>query len=181
MDNKELNKIEQDTKDQLENEENEYDYLYPNINDPLFNIKIAEKKEFQDAKADNIVYTDIEKRSNELCKGTVELMPHQMFVRNFLNVNTPYNSLLLFHGLGTGKTCSSITIAEEMRLYNKQHDTRNKIYIIASPNVQNNFKNQLFNENNLELINGNWVLKGCNSNAFINEINPLTVFCFLRL
>ena len=29
--------------------------------------------------------------------------------------NTPYNGLLIFHGLGVGKTCASIAIAETLR------------------------------------------------------------------
>ena len=37
-----------------------------------------------------------------------------------MSAQTPYNSLLLYHGLGTGKTCSAITVAEEMRDYLKQ-------------------------------------------------------------
>ena len=43
-----------------------------------------------------------------------------MFVRNFLSQQTPYNGLLLYHGLGTGKTCSSILVCEEMRTYYNQ-------------------------------------------------------------
>ena len=29
-----------------------------------------------------------------------------------MNPDTPYDSLFLFHGLGSGKTCSAIAIAE---------------------------------------------------------------------
>lgn len=29
-----------------------------------------------------------------------------------MSPSTPYKSLFLFHGLGTGKTCSAIAIAE---------------------------------------------------------------------
>lgn len=43
------------------------------------------------------------------------LMTHQKIVRDYLNLYTPYRGLLLFHGLGSGKTCSSIAIAEGMK------------------------------------------------------------------
>jgi len=43
------------------------------------------------------------------------LMTHQKIVRDYLNLYTPYRGLLLFHGLGSGKTCSSIVIAEGMK------------------------------------------------------------------
>ena len=40
------------------------------------------------------------------------LLKHQKVVRDYINVYTPYRGLLLYHGLGSGKTCSSIAIAE---------------------------------------------------------------------
>ena len=42
-------------------------------------------------------------------------MTHQKIVRDYLNLITPYRGVLLFHGLGSGKTCSSIAIAEGMK------------------------------------------------------------------
>ena len=43
------------------------------------------------------------------------LMTHQKIVRDYLNLITPYRGVLLYHGLGSGKTCSSIAIAEGMK------------------------------------------------------------------
>jgi|UniRef100_A0A6C0JBS5 hypothetical protein len=40
------------------------------------------------------------------------LLTHQKIVRDYINLYTPYRGLLLYHGLGSGKTCSSIAIAE---------------------------------------------------------------------
>ena len=51
-----------------------------------------------------------------------------MFVRNFMSFQTPYNSLLVYHGLGTGKTCSSINVCEEMRSYLKQIGIQKNYY-----------------------------------------------------
>lgn len=48
-------------------------------------------------------------------KQSFALLPHQEIVREYLNTYTPYRGLLLFHGLGSGKTCSSIAIAEGMK------------------------------------------------------------------
>ena len=69
-----------------------------------------------------------------------------MFVKNFLSFQTPYNALLLYHGLGTGKTCSAIGIAEEMRGFMKQIGLTQRILVVASPNVQNNFRLLLLRE-----------------------------------
>lgn len=46
---------------------------------------------------------------------TFSLMTHQKIVRDYLNLITPYRGVLLYHGLGSGKTCSSIAIAEGMK------------------------------------------------------------------
>ena len=151
-----------------------YPYLYPEINDPEFNKKIAEKKEFNDTRYDGKIYIANE-QAEKLCNAEFQLLPHQQFVKNFLSFQTPYNSLLLYHGLGSGKTCSAIGIAEEMRDYTNQIGTGEKIIIIASPNVQENFKIQLFNESKLELVNGLWNIKSCIGNKFLREINPMNM------
>ena len=46
-------------------------------------------------------------------------LAHQEIVKRYINAHTPYRGLLLYHGLGSGKTCSSIGIAENMKEYKK--------------------------------------------------------------
>jgi hypothetical protein len=150
------------------------DYLYPNLNDPLFNIKITEKKEFNDAKYNGEI-VNVEKQAEILCNAEFELAPQQLFVRNFLSFQTPYNSLLLYHGLGSGKTCSAISVAEEMRDYLIQMNIEHEIIVIANPNVQDNFKLQLFDERKLKEIDGIWNIQSCTSNKFLKEINPMNM------
>lgn len=54
-----------------------------------------------------------EKKNDEDLDGTYkELFPHQKFVRDYLQERSPSRGLLLFHGLGVGKTCASIAAAE---------------------------------------------------------------------
>ena len=151
---------------------NDKDFLYPNLNDKNFNIKISEKKEFIDTSYDGTLQSDFKKYADILSNADFELSNHQLFVKNFLSYNTPYNSLLLYHGLGTGKTCSSIGICEEYRDYLKQTGINKRIIIVASPNVQDNFKLQLFDERKLEFIDGLWNIKSCIGNKFLKEINP---------
>ena len=109
LDSTKLNKValEKELINSTEFLNSEYNYLYPNLDDPDFNIKITERKEFNDYKYDGMVY-DAKERADQLCNADFELAPHQLFVRNFMSFQTPYNSLLLYHGLGTGKTCSAI-------------------------------------------------------------------------
>jgi hypothetical protein len=153
-----------------------HEILYPSLDDPLFNLKISNKKEFSDTAYDGTIYVS-EERATELCEAPVfQLAPHQAFVRNFLSNQTPYNSLLLYHGVGSGKTCAAITISEEYREYMKQMGIDKKIYIIASDTVQSNYRLQLFNENKLKQINGLWTLSSeCTGNKFLTEINPMNL------
>jgi Helicase conserved C-terminal domain/Type III restriction enzyme, res subunit len=152
-----------------------HEILYPSLDDPLFNLKISNKKEFSDTAYDGTIYVS-EERATELCEAPVfQLAPHQAFVRNFLSSQTPYNSLLLYHGVGSGKTCAAITISEEYREYMKQMGIQKKIYIIASDVVQSNYRLQLFNESNLKQINGLWSISGCIGNKFLMEINPMNL------
>jgi hypothetical protein len=157
----------------LKNDES-FQFLYPEINDPNFNIKIAKHKEFNETKYDGETY-DIEEYANKLCNAEFELTPHQLFVKNFLSMQTPYNCLLLYHGLGTGKTCSSIGIAEEMRAYMQQVGITQPILVIASPNVQENYRLQLFDDRKLRLENGLWKLNTCIGEAMLKEINPTNI------
>ena len=150
------------------------DVLYPSLDDAEFNKKITLKKEFLDTKQD-LEIKPVEQQSDILCNSEFELAPHQMFVRNFLSFQTPYNGLLLFHGLGTGKTCSAISVCEEMRDYMKQTGITRKIVIVASPNVQQNFRLQLFDERKLKEINGLWNIRACTGNKFLKEINPMNM------
>lgn len=152
----------------------EFDFLYPDLDDPNFSLKIAKKQQFNEHKID-LDIIDVETQSDLLCNSDFDLMPHQNFIKNFMSHETPYNGILLFHGVGTGKTCSAIGIAEEYRLHLKQYNNLNRkeIIIVANPNVQDNFKKQLFNESKLEETkNGIFKLNTCIGNSLINEINP---------
>ena len=43
------------------------------------------------------------------------LMTHQKIARDYLNLYTPYRGLLVYHGLGAGKTLTAIALAEGMK------------------------------------------------------------------
>ena len=166
-------------KEQLEfaeekNNDKDYSFLYPTLNDPDFSKKIAEHQEFYDTQYDGEIH-DIKAYAQKMCDEPFELMPHQLFVKNFLSFQTPYNSLLLYHGLGSGKTCSSIGIAEEMRQYMKQVGIKQRIIVVAAPNVQANYRLQLFDERRLKEEDGIWNIKSCVGNVFLREINPTSI------
>lgn len=45
---------------------------------------------------------------------------YQLFIQKYLNLNSPYQSILIYHGLGVGKTATSILTYNE--LYNKSEN-----------------------------------------------------------
>jgi len=67
------------------------------------------KRELEENK-ENISCDTIGKTSSDF-----SLLTHQKIVRDYMNLYTPYRGLLLYHGLGSGKTCTSIAIAEGMK------------------------------------------------------------------
>jgi hypothetical protein len=79
---------------------------------------------------------DADMCSKQGATNTQELLPYQKLVRDYLMIETPYRGLLVYHGLGSGKTCSAIGVAESL-LSNK------KIFVMLPASLQNNFRQQL--------------------------------------
>jgi hypothetical protein len=57
--------------------------------------------------------------SCELTSDRMSLFPHQRFIRDYLQYKSPYRGLLVYHGLGVGKSCSSIAAAEMLLNFKK--------------------------------------------------------------
>ena len=69
-----------------------------------------------------------------------KLLNHQIYLKNILSPYSPNNSILLFHGVGVGKTCSAITIAETYNDIYIDDNSINKTIILASENIQVGWK-----------------------------------------
>lgn len=75
---------------------------------------------------------------NELCNASFAIQPHQRFLESAV----PYvDRLLLFHGIGSGKTCSSIRIAKGFM--NQYPNRRNKILVVVPASLRDNFFKEL--------------------------------------
>jgi hypothetical protein len=109
---------------------------YPEITDADFNEKIYLKKEFRD--------TEVKEKKdykNDLSKKREFLLdPHQIFLKNYISPDTPYNGVLVFHGTGVGKTCTALSIAEGFK---KTLKNINKKILILS-NLDKNFIKELY-------------------------------------
>ena len=106
---------------------------YSETNAEDFMTNTIVKKEFYDNRNDEI---------KDRCSVPVfRLTPHQYLLSNFMSPDTKYMSLLLFHGTGTGKTCTSISIAENFR---DTVDEYGRIIVICGKSLKDNYYTNLF-------------------------------------
>lgn len=84
--------------------------------------------------------TDADDKDVDLClargSSARELLPHQKVVRDYLLAETPYRGLLFYHGLGSGKTCSSIAVAESLL-------TNRKVFVMLPAALETNYRGEL--------------------------------------
>jgi superfamily II DNA or RNA helicase len=57
---------------------------------------------------------------------------YQKLLRDYMQNNSPYRGILLYHGLGSGKTCTSITISENLK-------TERNIVVMLPASLRTNF------------------------------------------
>ena len=99
-----------------------------------FYESIFKKREFYE---ERIKPNEIETIPDE--KGV--LMKHQKIIARFLSSNTMYDSLLLVHMMGTGKTCSAIGAIEQIK---SETNNFKGVYIFAKgKSILNNFIKEL--------------------------------------
>ena len=104
--------------------------------DPEFLQKLMARREFAES-----VQHDWESPTDPCDVGRgFEVTPVQRFVANFMSPKSPYQSALLYHGVGVGKTCGALQIAE-----NWLATFPNRRVIIVAPGViQEGFRTELF-------------------------------------
>lgn len=125
--------------------------IYPLIEDNEFNNKLLSNPEFKFYKYDTPEYLSnrdkMKELSDQICSsiGGYIYKQIQLFVSSYISLNTPYNGLLLYHGVGVGKTCTSLLIADNFKDYVKKN--KKKIIILTKPAIQDTFKNEIFNHN----------------------------------
>lgn len=103
---------------------------YPKIKDDEFYDKITNK----------FIKYRIKSRSislNKTCfpKEYKHQIP-QTFLSKYINPKTPYKGVLVFHRLGSGKTCSAVCVGEAW----KKH---RKIIVVVPASLQGNFRKEL--------------------------------------
>lgn len=143
---------------------------YPDVDDDDFQKKIYEKREYyynkvplRKAMTD---YQDIKVYRDKECGGEkIQLHTQQSLLSNFINPETPYTGLLVFHGVGTGKTCGAFAIAENFKDMVKKYNTKIHI-LISGPLIKEQWKNEL-----VEKCARDTYLKDLNQNSgYLDEV-----------
>jgi hypothetical protein len=115
--------------------------IYPDIENEDFAEKLTKKKEFYDARAKPFSDGDVKGDGCSLeAFEAFTLSPIQRLVSRFMNPNTPFLGLLLYHGVGVGKTISAISIAEN---FLAERPTK-RTYIVVPRSIAPGFKRTIF-------------------------------------
>ena len=142
--------------------------LYPDTEDPRFTEKLMRKQEFAENKQESIA--EQQRAGVNPCDpdNEFELTPVQRFVGRFLSPQCPYQSALLYHGVGVGKTCAAITVAENyLRSY-----PRRQVIIVAPRNIQPGFRRTIFDDEALKVPEDDSMpnqAKGCTGNMYLKR------------
>lgn len=97
------------------------DNFYKKINKIYKKYKIPQKK----------------KSFKEICMPEkYQLQLPQQFVSQFLNPETPYKGVLVYHRIGAGKTCTAVRVGEVFK-------KSKKIVVVLPASLKGNFRNEL--------------------------------------
>lgn len=74
----------------------------------------------------------IQLSNNEICKAVeMSLAPQQKFMGQIMGPSSNFNNMLIFHGLGSGKSCTSIVVGEAL----KNASNQRLLFVVPAPLV----------------------------------------------
>ena len=174
-------KLNHELKHELNHElQHTYNKYYPSILNPNFGNLITNHKLFKNYKLkhneDKLqkLYKDFEDNTISKIKtdksNVYILKPTQKLLRNFMSPYTPYRGLLIYHEMGVGKTCTAISIAENLKEIVTKSNT--KIYVIRPDEIER----QIFNIN---VVKDGTPDKQCTGDTYIDNVkyNDLVKKC----
>jgi len=121
--------------------------IYPELHRSNFSEQLVHSSNYQALTLPELKpvlnEAQFEKRSKAYCEGYEKFL-YQYIAQQHLSPFSPYRGLLLYHGLGFGKTCSAITFAEAWLDKRVGTDLKYDIWVITSNALMDNFKSQLY-------------------------------------
>ena len=128
---------------ELQNRKSFYEWVMNNYQ----KYEIGNKKLFSKTQIE-----EINKNKDRLVK---QLLPIQRLVRDFMQTESPYRGILLYFGLGVGKTLSAIAIAEA--ILNKK-----EVLVLSKTALEDNFKENIYKGGQDYMVKQNyWVFCKC--------------------
>ena len=142
--------------------------LYPDPDDPKFAARLFSKREFYDQRA--VAAQDLDPCESSQANQMFELTPVQKLVTRFMHPSTPYNGMLLYHGVGVGKTCSAVSIAEQALT-----TSPNKVILLVPQAIQDNFKRTIFDTSKLtwDSVGKKWTSMQCTGTSYLERLGLL--------
>lgn len=104
---------------------------YPSIEDVDFFKKISAKNEFINFKLSSM---------EEIPSERGQLLRHQELLSRFLSSHTLYDSILIIHEMGTGKSCTASAIIN--KVLEEQSQIKKVLYLTRRPGLLNNFRKE---------------------------------------
>ena len=147
--------------------------LYPDPADPQFAARLFSKREFYEARAvaAGIAEGDIDPCTSAAAEKVFELTPVQRIVSRFLHPMTPYRGMLLFHGVGVGKTCSAVTIAEQFL----ESAPNMNVIVLVPQALKENFKKTVIDPDKLRWSpeEKQWLSRQCTGTSYLERLGIL--------
>ena len=85
------------------------------------------------------------KKNSEIIDDSFKYTQNQKFLNKFVSFNTNNYGILLYHGVGVGKTCSSVMIADNfINIY------QNKVIVLSPSSLEQNYRKELFDVSKLD-------------------------------
>ncbi len=117
-------------------------YIYDTFHPSKYPIKTMKKSCDCDANKDIC----------EIPSETISLFPQQRIIRDFIQINSPYRGVLLYHELGAGKSGASIAAAEG-------YVGKKKVIVMTPASLAQNYENELLKISTLGLnLKKSWTL-----------------------
>lgn len=111
-------------------------YMLPNrkaFSDFITRTFLKYRKEIEKSYEEDLDKDPCLSRSGESEK---KLLPYQELIRDYMSDETPYRGILLYHGLGSGKTFESIAVALSL------HETRH-VYVMLPASLRSNYMKEI--------------------------------------
>jgi hypothetical protein len=107
-------------------------YVQSNADTSMYSRPPAYNVSFYDSINMKREFSTCKPKAIDLKPPPGEQLPHQRFIARYMSPHTPYDRLLLFHGLGTGKTCLASAVVELARnIMMKQYIEPKVAYLVV--------------------------------------------------